>query len=80
MSVVSPARRVVFRVDAFERIATQLGLADDTARAHFLGVSQSHYSRVTRGLTNVGESFIAAVLTAVPDMPFEWLFSVEVDQ
>lgn len=75
----SSTRWIRFRVDEFEALADKRGHLTDAARALFLEVDASNYSRISRGETRPSQQFIAAVLTAFADDPeinFKRLFEV----
>jgi hypothetical protein len=73
--------RLRFRIEVFTEIAQALGLDTDDARARFLGVNPSNYSRIARGITRPSQQFVAAAMRAFasdPEICFETLFEVEV--
>lgn len=72
------SRRLRFRVETFDPIMTALGLTTDAAKARFLGIAQSQYSRAKNNTVQPSQVFIAQVLTALPRVPFEQLFEIVV--
>jgi DNA-binding XRE family transcriptional regulator len=56
--------------------ARKLGITSDTALADHLGVARTTVVRMYKGDLTPGENFIAAALTAFPDLRFEDLFQV----
>lgn len=65
----TPRRQLAFNAAAWEAVADQLGLDTDADRARFLGVEQSSYHRITRGLVRPSGVFVAQVLAALRDNP-----------
>jgi hypothetical protein len=56
------------------------GIVGDTARAAFLKIHQSQYTRARNNSIQPSHVFITRVLTALPQVAFERLFEVvEVD-
>lgn len=58
---------LIFDAEAFDAAIEDLGFAGKNAKADFLGVSRSSYSKVTRGLEQPSPKFIAAVLIKLGD-------------
>jgi len=57
------------------------GITGDTARAKFLKIAQSQYTRARNNSIQPSHVFITRVLTALPQVAFERLFEVvDVDQ
>jgi len=65
------------RLDLFDRIAGDRGWRNDTDKAKGIGVDPSVLGRVRRGEVAPGVRFIAGVLTAMPNWPFNELFVVD---
>lgn len=67
-----------FDPDAFDELTQERGFATDAEKAAFLGVSESQWNRVSRGLTKPGATFIAACVWAFPGTPdvFNKLFPI----
>ena len=76
-STSAPRPRVFFRIDRADKVAANHGLHGVVEKARFFGVTHMTWSRVVTGGNEVGEAFIAAVLTARPEQTFESLFTVE---
>lgn len=73
-----PAAAIRLRVRKLETCWSLMGITTDQAKAELVGVNPATYSRVTRGITAPGERFIAGILAALPQVPFEDLFEVVV--
>lgn len=72
-------RWIRFLVDEFEEETNDRGYTTDAARALFLEVDASNYSRISRGETRPSQQFIAAVLAAFsddPDVTFKRFFRI----
>lgn len=69
-----PVLRV--RVEQLRRHASRLGLLTDSALANHLGISQATIWRMLNGTIKPGERIIARALAAFPDLKFEDLFEV----
>lgn len=77
MSDTTAGRRSVhFRADEFDRLVGPLGYTSVRAQARFLGVSPSAMSKIRRRENPPSNEFIAAVQTALPNVPLERLFEV----
>lgn len=79
-----PKRRVrlIFDTDKAAEIADRHGANTDADRARFFGVSQTAWSRLSRGHRGPGPDVIAAVLSSHPDEPdvcFDNLFRVQTE-
>ena len=77
--ITAPRRsrhRLRFRYDVFERVLAERDKTTDAARAEFLGITQSQYTRCRNGNNLPGEIFVAAVLAALPHVSFDRLFEV----
>lgn len=70
------AFRLRFRIEAFDQIMDELAIRSDAAKAKFLGIHQSQYTRAKNGTVQPSEVFITQVLTALPDSTFEDLFEI----
>jgi hypothetical protein len=70
----SPIR---LRLDLFDRVAIGRGWKSDTDKARGIGVDPSVFGRVRRGEVAPGVRFIACVLHALPEWPFNELFVVD---
>lgn len=65
------------RLDLFDRIAIGRGWKNDTEKAKAIGVDPSVFGRVRRREVAPGVRFIACVLSAFPEWPFNELFVVD---
>lgn len=65
------------RLDLFDRIAGDRGWKTDTDKARGIGVDPSVFGRVRRLEVAPGVRFIAGVLSAMPNWPFNELFVVD---
>lgn len=68
---------VRFRIDEFDKIAAELGLDTDAAKADFLKVSTAALSKIRRGKNAPSAQFIAAVQLALPSVPYARLFEAQ---
>ncbi|HEY6110036.1 MAG TPA: hypothetical protein VIV56_14150 [Gemmatimonadales bacterium] len=55
------------------------GYRTDAAKAEFLGIYQSQYTRAKNGTTRPSDIFISQVLKALPNETFERLFEIVED-
>ena len=72
---VLPGPYVRLRAARFDKRAAELGLANETQIADYLGLSLSTVNRVLAGQTVPGERFIAAAVSTF-GLPFEELFEI----
>lgn len=71
------ATRLRLKTAEFDTLARAvLGQQSDAKLAARLGVGATHYSQLRTGRRNPGSAFIAAVKTAMPNVPFEHIFEV----
>ncbi len=56
------------------------GVSTDDAASRLIGINPATLSRVLKGTSAPGERFIAGLLLALPEVPFEDLFRVEPDE
>lgn len=68
--------RLKFRAAVFDNIAEQFGLVTDAAKARFLGIDQSQYTRAKNNTVEPSQVFIKHVLMALPQVTFEKLFEI----
>lgn len=72
--------RITLKLDPFDRETAQRGWTTDAERARRTGVTRATISRIRRGIYDtVSVAFIAGTLAAMPDVPFEDLFTVVTD-
>jgi len=69
-------RAIAFRIDRFDAIVEPQGYRSDERKAQFLGVSYIALWRLRNNRSRPSNSFIAAVCTALPQVPFGDLFEV----
>lgn len=71
-----PAADTVIALNQAEwfRVCQRLGLATDTQRAAYFGLTRQTICLVQNGRRSVGDRFIAAVLPKLPHSRFEDLF------
>lgn len=76
VSTATPTIRL--RDGAVERLKDEFQLGSDSALAAHVGITQGHYSRVTRKQGQPGSDFVARFLVAVRpiDLDFYDLFEV----
>ncbi|NUT33985.1 MAG: hypothetical protein HOV79_13020 [Hamadaea sp.] len=81
--------RLAYNEKAFDEIFDLLGLRTDAQKARFLGIAESSFNRIRRGVCVPGGQFVANALHAVNSDPrlnqlpaerirFDRLFSVAV--
>jgi len=67
---------IKLKLDRFEELQIQVGKTDDKSIAEYIGVNRSTVYRIKKGKMIPGPDFIASVLKAFPEHPFEDLFFV----
>lgn len=54
---------------AFDELADILGLGTQAEKAAWLGIAESTFNRVARGITQPGQKFIGCTMEAIADEP-----------
>lgn len=70
------AASIRLRTGQYRKFARLKGWRSDDQASKALGINPATLSRVLRGKTAPGERFIAAALTAFPELEFSDLFDV----
>jgi len=66
---LSKLPRLAYNGKAFEEIFDLLGLRTDAEKARFLGIAESSFNRIRRGVSVPGGQFVASALYAMTTEP-----------
>jgi hypothetical protein len=66
---ISKPPRLAYNRQAFDEIFDLLGLRTEAQKAKFLGIAESSFNRIRRGVCEPGGQFVASALHAVSTEP-----------